>query len=389
MAGSITNAPGFDIATLDTQAFTSGILAPISLTVAQFYWDRNDYPKWLLANLFISKVEVERDCKTPVPIKAVIDPSLSDPLLDMRPPCSRPQFEVLENDPDDPVRQFHFEQFIHEWMAPTRPEPELQAFFHSYPKEEDQGPVFAADKVRLQDIVNLGGKATTSSGLNLKLKTLKAGGYQLINSSQAIAICPPRHLLLGGSKVPKDTRGVVTNMSVENGAGAQILTNSVSAGTASFEKQLACKCLDSLEAEICEKHAEERAADIRKPKPPRITIYQRSVLQMFGYLGATIRHPDKIRCQVQGPDGRYLPGNPIGFYVHPGVPPADNAVALEYRDVPYFVMLSAPGDGLTDPCGNYSSADYTTKVMALINELVNLSKNATELPATKTVVVQP
>src|SRR5229473_2794082 len=193
LAGSITNAPGFDIATLDTQAFTSGILAPISLTVAQFYWDRNDYPKWLLANLFISKVEVERDCKTPVPIKAVIDPSLSDPLLDMRPPCSRPQFEVLENDPDDPVRQFHFEQFIHEWMAPTRPEPELQAFFHSYPKEEDQGPVFAADKVRLQDIVNLGGKATTSSGLNLKLKTLKAGGYQLINSSQAIAICPPRH----------------------------------------------------------------------------------------------------------------------------------------------------------------------------------------------------
>jgi len=27
--------------------------------------------------------------------------------------------------------------------------------------------------------------------------------------------------------------------------------------------------------------------------------------------------------------------------------------------------------------------------MGLINELVNLSKNATELPATKTVVVQP
>src|SRR6266568_4000944 len=94
---------------------------------------------------------------------------------------------------DDPEKQFRPEQFLYGWLKPTSSDPLLQAYFHSYSKEEEQGPVFRT--VRLQDIVGLGGKpasagASAASGGALRLKQV-SGGYQLVSSSQAITICPP------------------------------------------------------------------------------------------------------------------------------------------------------------------------------------------------------
>src|SRR6266568_7985485 len=273
LAGSVTNAPGFDIATLDTQAFTSGILNPIPLAVAQFYWDRNDYPKWLLANLFISKIEVERKC--PLGSKEASRQPQSDPLSDPRPTCNRPLQEVLENNPDDPEKQFRFEQFLYGWLKPTSSDPLLQAYFHSYSKEEEQGPVFRT--VRLQDIVGLGGKpasagASAASGGALRLKQV-SGGYQLVSSSQAITICPPHqqgaYLQLGGTKI-----------------------NAPSPGTAAFESQKANKCLDKTGSAVSGSKAKKATPAIPRTAADaevNVTIYQRSPLQMFGYLGAIVR----------------------------------------------------------------------------------------------------
>jgi hypothetical protein len=400
LTGSVTNSPSFDIATLDTKEFTEGILAPIPLTVGQYYWDRNDYPKWLLANLFISKIEIERDCP---PGHAALDPGVkvdpNDPLRDARDSCERPDFEVLENNPEFVEQQIRFERYLHLWLSASHPDPEYQAFFRSYTKEEEQGPVYPAGKVRLQDIVSLGGKpassgsgqATTApSGSNLKLKKTDSG-YQLVSTSQAIAICPPRRS--PGDETDRGAMGVAAKTSAAaNELGAartQIISNSASLGTKPFERQSACKCLDSDEAVArCEKLA-KRPDGNAKVKEPKIIIYQRSVLQMFGYLGAIVRRSQNWEIMAgRFPNHRRGEGNPVGFHVYLGVPPPDVAVAVDYGDQTYFVRKSNPGYGNADACGNYRG-DYTTKVMALLNELVNLSKNANELPATKTVVVQP
>ncbi len=54
----VSTTPTFDVQPLNQQDFTKGILQPLELQYGKLYWDRTDYPEFVLALLFVDKIEV-------------------------------------------------------------------------------------------------------------------------------------------------------------------------------------------------------------------------------------------------------------------------------------------------------------------------------------------
>jgi hypothetical protein len=97
--------------------------------------------------------------------------------------------------------------------------------------------------------------------------------------------------------------------------------------------------------------------------PERYVIYTRSVEAIFFYLGELLREPE--------------PQRPIPFYVFKQ-PVEGVRFHMTYRGETYFVR-----DG-SDP-----RIDATMPVLAFLNALMNLSRDANEIPSTKTVATSP
>jgi hypothetical protein len=97
--------------------------------------------------------------------------------------------------------------------------------------------------------------------------------------------------------------------------------------------------------------------------PERYVIYTRSVEAIFFYLGELLREPE--------------PQRPIPFYVFKQ-PVEGVRFHMTYRGETYFVR-----DG-SDP-----HIDATMPVLAFLNALMNLSRDANEIPSTKTVATSP
>jgi hypothetical protein len=97
--------------------------------------------------------------------------------------------------------------------------------------------------------------------------------------------------------------------------------------------------------------------------PERYVIYTRSVEAIFFYLGELLREPE--------------PQRPIPFYVFKQ-PVEGVRFHMTYRGETYFVR-----DG-SDP-----RTDATMPVLAFLNALMNLNRDATEIPSTKTVATGP
>lgn len=105
----------------------------------------------------------------------------------------------------------------------------------------------------------------------------------------------------------------------------------------------------------------KNACNDRSANPDRYVIYTRSVEAIFYYLGALLK----------------LPGNPpIAFHIYDH--PVDGArFHTDYRGKTYFV-LETQDDG----------SDSTVTILAMLNDLLNLNKDANEIPSTKTVATQ-
>jgi hypothetical protein len=97
--------------------------------------------------------------------------------------------------------------------------------------------------------------------------------------------------------------------------------------------------------------------------PDRYVIYTRSVEAIFFYLGELLRKPESQR--------------PIPFYVFKQ-PVEGVRFHMTYRGETYFVRDA------TDP-----RTDATMPVLAFLNALMNLSRDASEIPSTKTVATSP
>lgn len=69
---SVSDAPSFDIAVLDSQEFTRGIMTPITFELIEYFWDQG-YPREILLYLGVERVEV--DCGGESPLALQNDPS--------------------------------------------------------------------------------------------------------------------------------------------------------------------------------------------------------------------------------------------------------------------------------------------------------------------------
>lgn len=96
------------------------------------------------------------------------------------------------------------------------------------------------------------------------------------------------------------------------------------------------------------------------PRSTRYVLYTRSVEAIFYYLGFLVAHPELA---------------PFGFYVYDH-PVDDIRFRTDYRGHSYFVREVSPGD-------------QTITVLAILNDLLNLNRDANEIPSTKTVATTP
>jgi hypothetical protein len=121
------------------------------------------------------------------------------------------------------------------------------------------------------------------------------------------------------------------------------------------------------------------AGAIKEPKPAPIpdrngtcnkrsanqyyyVIYTRSVEALFYYLGALLKKPDN---------------SPIAFHIYDH--PVDGTrFHADYRGRTYFVR-ETQDDG----------TDSTVTILAMLNDLLNLNRDANEIPSTKTVATSP
>ncbi|MFN8095610.1 MAG: hypothetical protein U0599_25910 [Vicinamibacteria bacterium] len=68
----VSDAPSFDIAVLDSQEFTRGIMTPITFELVEYFWDQG-YPREILLYLGVERVEV--DCGQERPLALQNDPT--------------------------------------------------------------------------------------------------------------------------------------------------------------------------------------------------------------------------------------------------------------------------------------------------------------------------
>lgn len=97
-----------------------------------------------------------------------------------------------------------------------------------------------------------------------------------------------------------------------------------------------------------------------KPRPQRYVMYTRSVEAIFYYLGYLAEHPQ---------------ASPFKFYIYDH-PVEDIRFRTNYRGRSYYIR---------EPSGD----DYTVTVLAILNDLLNLNRDADEIPSTKTVATTP
>lgn len=98
----------------------------------------------------------------------------------------------------------------------------------------------------------------------------------------------------------------------------------------------------------------------RSHNPFKYVIYTRSVQSIFYYLGGLLRHPEHAS---------------IPFYIFDH--PVENVrFHTNYRGATYYVRELSPDDG-------------TISILAILNDLLNLNRDANEIPSTKTVATAP
>jgi hypothetical protein len=94
----------------------------------------------------------------------------------------------------------------------------------------------------------------------------------------------------------------------------------------------------------------------------RYVIYLRSVEAIFYYLGGILEHPERP--------------SPIHFYIYDH-PEGVVRFNTNYRGQTYYVREYSKGD------------DYTITILSILADLLNLNRDANEIPSTKTVAAGP
>jgi hypothetical protein len=358
----ISSSPTFDIVPLNEQVFTQGIVQPLELQYGKLYWDRVDYSEFLLAMLFVDKIEVGYSDAQGRPL-----PQSDGDGNPVRGPDGQPIMgaHIVFNIPDDPTKLGYFRREIMNWgVDPENPRWVRAISYHGYkaltPIAES---VTLGAQGGLKDLVSLdphkfrakrmtsSQERDASSGANAKKnlpgrKPVAKGDdlYQLYSIEDRIIICPPKPFLERWSR----TYDILI-------VAPQIVGNTID-----VTPQSAAAC------DASEWPGEDALPPSAK-KRMTITIYTRSVEGMIQYLGAILRPGSE---------------NPLRFIVTKGSSESAK-VALSYAGDQYSVAPYA-----RDPADTLGT-DNTLPILALVEQLLNLRKNSKEITTTPAAQIVP
>ncbi len=169
-----SDSPTFDVAVLDSQEFTRGIMTPVDTEILEYFWDQG-YNREVLLYLVVDRVELE--CASP----------------------GGAQRAVFENDPTDPSFA-SFGALVADLADSGRWE------FDDFRTERIGPPVEAAEARRLPTLVQMASSP-------LRLRSVGDGTFQLEKTSTKLRLSTPRtNACKGGSPAAIrlfDSRGAV------------------------------------------------------------------------------------------------------------------------------------------------------------------------------------
>lgn len=286
---SIQSAPTFDVVPLNQQTFTQGLVQPLELQYGKYYWDRLDFQEFLLASLFVDKIEIEL-------------------------PGAPPRFVA-----NLPEAQQAFDALLRNWeITPDEKFTDRKVSFHEYTGlvpiggPATLGPLhdlasFDPAKFRLERVSQPAGAPGQGA------REPRPDLYQLYAVEDRIVICPPQ-AYLRAEKNKKFDIFLVAPQILGSGNDKTIKVTAHSADACDKTEEID---LPPEAAKVAAGHAE------------KITIYSRSVEGMIQYLGAMLRANQAT--------------NPIKFYVRKDAT-ANARIALDYRDGTYYVAPDSDDD---------------------------------------------
>jgi hypothetical protein len=370
---TLQTAPNFEVHPLNQQDFTQGILRPIELQYGKTYWDRVDYPEFLLALLFVDKIEVRFFKEDGTPELILLSPDGTSRKCVPQLGCpgtegddNRP-VDTFLNQPDNQKNFENFKRIIGNWgVIPGNPRTERSVTYHSYLKltpvtesvQENSIKDFSgldprkirARKRALSAAEPVTGMRQATPEMGDKSRTETGELFELAAVEDRIIICPPRSFL--------DIWARTFDIS--------IVAPQISGTTVDETPQPAEAC------EVAEWPGGETGQPGPSPQPRKkqmqIKIYTRSVEGMIQYLGAIVRKYGES------------PDNPIRFFIHRGSI-SEEKVSLLYEGRSYAVGPYRDDDQ------SHLGEDNTLPILGLVQQLLNLRKSSKEIINTSAVIL--
>jgi hypothetical protein len=315
---SISNAPTFDIAPLNTKIFAEGINEPVSLSLMWYYLQRFDAS--VILPLFISRVEI-------VDIFDEVDGTTEIKSL-------------TTLSPDQKTRAMSI------WIEGGQNN--LPAKVNVLSQLSAVGPSLSSNILMQRGIISDLAAASTAG---LQLKAGPDGRLHLTKNSAHAVLC-----------VSSDPAKGLVHYQALAIARSSVVTNPAAIDWPNSDTD----CV------TIEKPAQ---LSMRKPSSngvrQQILVHLRSVEAMFYYLGKEIS-PNRDRLS------EYL-----HFYLYDH-PIANERFRVAYRGDIYYVAEASQVANLKSP-----ENDYTIAILGLLNDLLNLHRDATEIPTTKAVQTVP
>ena len=349
MIGGTSN-PTFDVVPLNTKAFTEGITTPIELRFFQYYVNRGMNPG-LVLSLFVEKLDVISD---------YAGNQLECEFINY------PSTEYKSTNPDSETCSVQAEKILavqrivksnvlnFRDILPTLSD---NLEFTSYNKLTRYGPPFAVSEADLLRSA----ASLAANGLELR-RVDRTNRFQLFKRTKETAIClepdgkrPWYQLQLG-------SLGAAVNRAIPEDSALDI-------------------CVYS--GENPNGRSGNMSGSDHRTKP-QVILYLRSVESVFTYLGQMLNVPRPNRMlpfdikDTQGSTTRFsVPYLGNTYYVE------NTRVSCDYASSLDYALMRTPCSAVSN------EEDLTLLILGILNQTLNLYKNANEIPTTRAVQSVP
>jgi hypothetical protein len=342
---TLNSNPTFDVVPLNTKDFTTGITTPIDLKFLQYYLNRGWPPNYIY-NIFIEKIDISTNYS---------NDHLECEFINTPGKTLAPETQDFATCNDRAYQVFGVPSNGHNvTFRDILPIIKDNLSFTTYNKVAPYGPeitVVEADFLKNADKLSAG-------GLELSEK-LPSGRYRVLKKTRETAVClepdPTEHRPYW-HRFQLGTLGSAVSRTLSD---------------------------QSTDVDICARSGERDGKENRKTggtKAPQVVLYLRSVEAIITFLGQMLL--------IEKAD-RALP-----FDISPEES-GETRFGVYYRGQNYYVnetrktcrYLKSIGSGKS--CNEEEDEDQTLFILAILNQTLNLYKNANEIPTTKAVQSVP